>query len=148
MYKWLTVLLGLLVLVFADTASADPELVIIANAKNPVAAISREDAINIYMGRLRQLPTGEPVQPLDLPPYLPEKALFYHLLINKDLAVINAYWAHLIISGQVSPPRTANGPAEVLESVASDTNTIGYIARTAVDKRVKVILELQPESRH
>ncbi len=92
--------LFLLILLLPINAIAD--LVLIAHLNAPVNSISRDEAINIYMGRLRRFPTGESVQPVDGP----DKAQFYRLLVNKELADINAYWARLVFSGRTSPPRT------------------------------------------
>ncbi|ASF47629.1 hypothetical protein CEK71_17025 [Methylovulum psychrotolerans] len=141
--KLLAFPLLVLMLVWVNTAPAD--MVLIANAKISVASISREEVINIYMGRLRQMPSGAAAQPLDLPSDSEEKALFYRLLVNKEMADIDSYWARLIFSGRASPPRGVADQKAVLESVASDPNTIGYVERSVADKRVKIILELQPK---
>jgi hypothetical protein len=127
---------------------ARAELVLIANVAIAEASISREQAVNIYMGRLRRFPSGAAAQPLDLPPDSTEKALFYHLLINKDLSDIEAYWARLVFSGRASPPRTVGSLKEVVERVALEPNVIGYVDRALVDKRVKIIMELQAEGVH
>jgi len=134
-------LLSFLMLIGAEAAPAD--LVLIANAKILVNKISREEAVNIYMGRFRRLPSGAVVQPLDLPPDRAEKALFYHLLVNKDMADIDAYWARLVFSGRASPPCTVSDLKTVVDNVARDPSVIGYVDRSFTDKRVKVILELQ-----
>ncbi len=135
----------LFVLLMAWTGVAQAELVLIANAKIAEGSISREEAINIYMGRLRRFPSGTAAQPLDLPSNGIEKALFYRLLVNKDLSDIDAYWARLVFSGRASSPRTLGSPKEVVERVAKETNAIGYVDRTFVDKRVRIIMELQSE---
>jgi ABC-type phosphate transport system substrate-binding protein len=139
-------LLFLLMLAWAGTARAD--LVLIANPESAVDNLSREEAINIYMGRLRRFPSGAAAQPLDLPSGETEKALFYRLLVNKDLSDIEAYWARLVFSGRASPPRTVSNLKEVVERVAKEPNVIGYIDRTLVDKRVRIIMELQAKGTH
>ncbi|MFI3156304.1 MAG: hypothetical protein QX199_09110 [Methylococcaceae bacterium] len=139
-------LLFLLIMARIGTARAD--LVLIANAAIAENTISREEAINIYMGRLRRFPSGAAAQPLDLPPGGSEKALFYRLLVNKELSDIDAYWARLVFSGRASPPRTVGSLNEVVEHVAKEPNVIGYIDRSLVDKRVKIILELPSKGEH
>ncbi len=136
----------LFLLIAAGTARAD--LVLIANPETAVDSLSREEAINIYMGRLRRFPSGAAAQPLDLPSGEAEKALFYRLLVNKDLSDIEAYWARLVFSGRASPPRTVASLKEVVEHVAKEPNVIGYIDRTLVDKRVRIIMELQAKGVH
>lgn len=146
MLKILFKLLFLLTIAWTGTAHAD--LVLIANAAIAETSISREEAVNIYMGRLRRFPSGTAAQPLDLPPDGAEKALFYRLLVNKDLSDINAYWARLVFSGRTSPPHTLYSQDEVVERVAKEPNVIGYIDRAYVDKRVKIILELPSTGVH
>lgn len=140
MLKILFRLLFLLITPWAGIAQAD--LVLITNARTAVDSLSREEAINIYMGRLRRFPSGETAHPLDLPSNGTEKALFYRLLVNKELSDINAYWARLVFSGRASPPRTVGSVAEAIEHVAKEPNIIGYVDRSLVDNRVKIILEL------
>lgn len=139
--KPLRLLLLWLVLARPGVAAA-ADLVLIANAELALNSLSRQEAINIYMGRLRQFPFGEAAQPLDLPAEGGDKALFYHLLINKGLSEVEAYWARVVFSGRASPPDTVGKPQDVVEQVARDRNTIGYVDRAYLDKRVKVILDL------
>lgn len=115
------------------------DLVLIAHLQAPVNSISRDEAINIYMGRLRRFPTGEAVQPLDGP----AKAGFYRLLVNKELADINAYWARLVFSGRTSPPRSFEQSQAVLDYVSANPDAIGYVERAELNSKVKVILELE-----
>jgi hypothetical protein len=146
MLKILFRLLLLLMMTWVGNAQAD--LVLIANAKIAEESISREEAINIYMGHLRQFSSGLAAQPLDLPSNYEEKALFYRLLVNKTLSDIEAYWARLVFSGRTSPPRTVYSPKEMVERVSEKPTFIGYVDRRYVDKRVRIILELSSEGAH
>lgn len=134
-------------LALAGPGAAAADLVLIANAELALDSLSRQEAINIYMGRLRQFPFGEAAQPLDLPADGGDKALFYRLLINKGLAEVEAYWARVVFSGRASPPNTLEKPQDVVEHVARDRNAIGYVDRSLLDKRVKVILDLSQGAR-
>jgi hypothetical protein len=129
--------LFLLILLLPINAIAD--LVLIAHLHAPVNSISRDEAINIYMGRLRRFPTGESVQPVDGP----DKAQFYRLLVNKELPDINAYWARLVFSGRTSPPRTFDQSTAVVDYVSENPDAVGYIQRTELNPNVKVILEME-----
>lgn len=142
--KYCTLLFLLFLIPFSDVRA---ELVLVANLQLEEDSISREEAINIYMGRLRRFPSGAAAQPLDLPANSAEKGLFYRLLVNKDLSDIDAYWARLVFSGRASPPRAAANPQEVIARVVADRNTIGYIDSSHLDEQVKVILTL-PDGNH
>ncbi len=74
----------------------------------------------------------------------PARAAFYRRLVGKELADIGSYWARLVFSGQSSPPFQAPDAAAALELVATNPNAIAYVDRAAVDRRVRVVLELAP----
>lgn len=133
--------LGALLLPASDCLA---ELVVIANPKSGVERLSREEVINIFLGRFRQLPSGIAALPADLPAGSAEKAAFYQLLVNKDLADINAYWARLVFSGRTSPPRQMRGEAELLRYVSETPGAVGYLERAHLDSRVRVVFELVP----
>ncbi|MDP2828635.1 MAG: hypothetical protein Q8O37_08515 [Sulfuricellaceae bacterium] len=138
---------AILALLAAPPASA--ELVVVANASSGVERLSRDEVINIFLGRYRQLPSGIAALPIDQPSGSPVKAQFYRKLVNKDLAEINTYWARLTFSGKTSPPRQAASTAEVLDWLASTRGAIGYVEREklderAKDERIRIVLELTP----
>lgn len=130
----------LLLLSLCLPLSSRADLVLIAHRHAPVDSISRDEAVNIYMGRLRRFPSGEAVQPLDGP----AKAQFYRLLVNKELADINAYWARLVFSGRTSPPLLLDRNQAIVEYVSVNPDAIGYIDRADLNAGVKVILDMEP----
>jgi hypothetical protein len=147
MRSYLFVFFAMLALLASPPASA--ELVVVINAGSGIERLSRDEVINIFLGRYRQLPSGIAALPVDHPPASPMKAQFYRKLVNKDIAEINTYWARLTFSGKTSPPRQAASAAEVLDYLASTRGAIGYIEREklderARDERIKIVLELIP----
>lgn len=118
------------------------DLVVVTHPGNGIEKMSKDDVINIYMGRYRKLANGETAIPLDLKQPPGEKALFYNILVGKELAEINSYWARLMFSGQGSPPRQAENVDEAIEFVKNNKGALAYIDRKKVDKRVKVIFDL------
>lgn len=86
-------------LLFAS-AQAAAELVIIANPASGVEKLTRDEAVNIFMGRYRRLPSGMAALPMD---ENGEKAVFYRALLGKELPEVQSYWARLVFSGQGSP---------------------------------------------
>lgn len=117
------------------------DVVVIANPRSGIDKLSRDEVINIFLGRFRQLPSGLSAQPVDLPATEPEKATFYLRLVNKDLAEINAYWSRLVFSGRTKPPMQAKSTDDLLEFIAKTPGAIGYIERSKVDDRVKLVFE-------
>lgn len=119
------------------------DLVVVVNARSGVERLTLDDTINIFLGRYRQLPGGITALPVDQPPFQPERARFYQLLVDKDLAEINAYWARLVFSGKTNPPHQATGAAEVIEWLAGHKGAVGYLERGQVDSRLRVVLDLE-----
>ncbi|MCX7169514.1 MAG: hypothetical protein NTY41_04265 [Proteobacteria bacterium] len=129
-------------LLFLYVAESAAQLVVITNPKTGVSSLTRDEVVNIFLGRFRQFPSGISAQPADLPAAQPEKALFYRLLVNKDLAEINSYWARLIFSGRTVPPQQTVGNEDLLSFISKTPGAIGYMEKTKVDSRVKVVLDL------
>jgi len=125
-------------------ADALAELVVITSPKSGIDRLSRDEVVNIFLGRFRQLPSGLSALPADLPATQSEKAVFYHLLVNKELAEINSYWARLVFSGRTVPPRQSAGNDDLLKWLAATPGGIGYIERAKADGRVRIVFELTP----
>lgn len=126
-------------LLVAGIACAAGDLVVIVNAGSGVDKLTREDAINIFMGRYKRLPSGISALPVD---ENGEKAAFYKLLVGKELPEIQSYWARLVFSGQGSPPRQMESSEEVIDLVVNNRGAIGYIDRKKLNGRVKMVLDL------
>lgn len=133
--------LALVDAVFAGPESGGP--VVIVNAGSGVTAMSRDEVINIFLGRFRQLPSGLAARPLDLPVDHPDRERFYRLLVDKRPAEIRAYWARLVFSGRTSPPAAAAGEAAMLAEVARDRQAVGYLPKPPSDPRVRVVYLLE-----
>lgn len=117
------------------------DIVVVVNPDSGVKSLSQDDAINIFMGRYKQLPSGITALPVDLQQ---ARAAFYQKLVGKTLAEINSYWARLVFSGQGSPPRQLTSAEEVIDAVSNNRGAIGYLDRQYVDDRVRVVLAFTP----
>jgi len=120
---------------------ARADMVVIAHPQFEAATLSRRQVVNIFMGRFRFLPSGQAVKPHDLPALAPKKARFYRTLTGKDLSDIDAHWARLVLTGNSSPPEETAGVDAMLDTVARHPHAIGYVDRSQVDKRVRIIFE-------
>lgn len=132
--------LCLVLLLIGGNASA--ELAVIANPNSGIDKLSKDEVINIYMGRTRKLPNGLTGMPIDLSNTHHEKMQFYSLLVGKELAEINSYWARLRFSGLGQPPLQVNSMEDAINLVSENKGAIAYIDSKKIDKRVKLILLL------
>ena len=137
-------LLLIILLALLTVAACRAEIVVVVNPKSGVEKLSRDEVVNIFLGRFRQLPSGLAALPVDLPASQPEKSGFYRQLVNKDLAEINAYWARLMFSGRTTPPKQAGSVEDMIAFVGATPGAIGYLDRGRVDARVRVVLEFGP----
>lgn len=123
-------------------AEVRAELVVVVNARSGVAAMSRNEVVNLFFGRSRQFFNGIEAQPVDMLDAHPDRARFYAALVGKDLAEVNAYWSRQVFSGRLPPPVKVATPEEVLKWVVSHPGGIGFVELSKADARVRVVYEL------
>jgi len=112
---------------------------VVAAASGAVRALSRDEAMQLFLGHRNRLRDGTPVTLVDLPSG-PVRDKLYQLLTSKNPVQVRANWSRLVFSGRVRPPREAGSNAEALEWLASTPNAIGYLPADVSDKRLKVLL--------
>lgn len=142
--------MGLAFVLLFGAAPAWADLVVVANAHGQFGQLTREEVINIYMGRYRRLADGSAAVPYDLEAASSERKAFYRRLLDKSLEEINAYWARLVFSGRTAPPGELAGPEQLLARIAADPHAIGYLDRRQLSQferggngqKVKVIFSL------
>ncbi len=128
----------------AVSAPASAELVVVVNARAGVAAMSRNEIANIFLGRYRAFFNGLEAEPVELEDGNPDRGRFYQLLIGKSLAEINAYWSRQTFTGGGRKIARAATGDKVLRWVASHPGGIGFMDSSKVDARVKVVYQLEP----
>lgn len=133
----------LLPLLWLPHAARADDMVVIVNARSHIRTLTRDQVIDIFMGRFRQLPSGATALPIDVADTGARQA-FYERLVHKNLAEIGSYWARLVFSGEASPPFQAPDTSTALTLVATNPDAIAYCYRSAVTGRVRVVLDLKP----
>jgi hypothetical protein len=119
-------------------------LVVIVNPASGITQLTRNQVIDIFLGRYRKLPSGEIAIPIDLLVNTPERKQFYLLLVGRDLTQMSSYWARLVFSGQAVPPFPVPDARTALDLVAANPSAIAYVDGASVNSRVRVVLELKP----
>lgn len=131
-------------LVLHPATNARAELVVVVNARCGVAAMTRNEVVNVFFGRNRQFFNGVEAQPVDMPDGHPDRARFYSGLVGKDISEVSAYWSRQVFSGRMQPPPKASTTEEVLKWVVSHPGGIGFVELSKADARVRVVYELAP----
>jgi ABC-type phosphate transport system substrate-binding protein len=119
------------------------ELVVVVSAGSNADALTREQVINIFLGRYRQFPSGQTAVPFDLVDGGAMRSRFYRLLVDKDVAEINAYWARLLFSGKALPPQAVGNTTGLFQHILSRRGAIGYMERSQVDSRFTIVYSLE-----
>lgn len=81
----------------------------------------------LYRGKIKYL-QGEKIELSDLSPSNPVRNDFYQVLLGKDIAQMNAYWARLSFSGKARPPKeiTPDSIKTLLDWASVKGSRIGY----------------------
>jgi ABC-type phosphate transport system substrate-binding protein len=135
-------LLSFVLLLLLTACAEAAELVVIVNPGSGVDRLTKAEVVNIFMGRYKKFASGVSALPVDLAGEQNEKERFYSSLVGMQLAEINSYWARVMFSGRGTPPRQMDTAAEVIEVVSNNKGAIGYIDRTRLDARVRVVYEM------
>ena len=144
MKRTILILLLLMIPCAAVLANGAGDIVVIVNKQSGVEKLSRDEVIDIFLGRYRKLPSGRAAMPIDVAEASPERARFYELLVKKTQTEMSSYWARLVFSGQTSPPFQVPDARTALELVGSSPNAIAYVDRASVTANVRVVFELKP----
>lgn len=132
------VLLGFM-LALLGSAWADMQVVV--GAASPVGPLSKQQAADIFMGRVSSFPDGSQAIPIDLEEGAKGRAEFYEKLTGKSEAQLRAYRARMAFTGVGQPPRTVPGVADMKKLVSANPNLIGYVEAPSVDATLKVVLK-------
>jgi ABC-type phosphate transport system substrate-binding protein len=143
--KRLIIILVLAVFAPRNADATEPaSIVVIVNPASGVDQLTRNEVIDIFLGRYRKLPSGRAALPIDVAEASTERERFYQLLVKKSPADMSSYWARLVFSGQTSPPFQVPDSKTAIELVQSNPNAIAYVDRASVGTGVKVVLEIKP----
>ncbi|MBU1641943.1 phosphate ABC transporter substrate-binding protein [bacterium] len=122
------------------SAEAAADVVAVVSAKNPVTTLSKNQVVDIFLGKANRFPDGHEAVPIDQDEGSAAREEFYLKFADKSPSQIKAFWSKMIFTGRGQPsPEVPNG-AEVKKFIAEHPDAIGYIDQKLVDDSVKVIL--------
>lgn len=121
------------------------DLAVIVNRDNPLNTLSKQQLVDLFMGRSPYFPCGCAVVKLDAPSASMVRKAFYHSLVGMSLNEVNAYWARLMFSGRATPPMQVHQEQDIVKLVADNSNAIGYVPKDTYgdsNNDVKVVFVL------
>src|SRR5579864_5027015 len=111
-HAWALLLVAAALLNIRSAGAGD--LVVVVNPASGIDKLTRNQTIDIFLGRYRKLPSGAVAMPIDLRAGTQERKEFYLLLVGKDVAQMSSYWARFVFSGQAAPPFPVPDPGTAL----------------------------------
>ena len=115
-------------------------VVAVVSAKNPVTALSSDQAVDIFLGRASRFPDGSQAVPFDQPEGSAARDQFYSRYAGKSPAQLKAHWSKIIFTGRGQPPKQVANGAELKKRLLDNPAAIGYLEQNLVDSSVHVVL--------
>ena len=131
-------LVGLALSLCVNAAAAD--VVAVVSAKNPATTLSKNQVVDIFLGKASRFPDGSQAVPIDQVEGSAVRDEFYLTYAGKVPSQLKAYWSKVIFTGRGEPPKELANSVEVKKRLSENPNAIGYIERDVVDASVKVVL--------
>ena len=129
-----------LLLLCSPLIAAEVSVVVHPDAR--IDSISQAQVVNIFLGKVKTLPSGKIIIPIDQSRERDVRKSFYKKLANKSQNQLNAYWARQVFTGKSQPPSQVNNDQEVKLLISDNPGMIGYIDSRALDSSVKAILTI------
>jgi ABC-type phosphate transport system substrate-binding protein len=135
--------LGLLVVGLVagpEARLAVAEVVAVVSAQNPANTMSKNQVLDIFLGKASRFPDGGAAVPIDQVEGSAVRDEFYLVFAGKSAAQVKAHWSKITFTGRGRPPREVANGEDVKKHLAENPRAIGYIAKNLVDDSVKVVL--------
>lgn len=128
-----------LVVSLGGGALAD-DVVAVVSAGSPVTTLSRNQAVDIFLGRSNRFPDGTRAVPIDQVEGSATRDVFYASFAGMSATQIKAHWSKIIFTGRGLPPRALPSGKEVIRLIADNPNAIGYVEPNVVNASVRVLV--------
>ena len=129
-----------LVVALAAWAGSPAPYKVVVNEKNPVTTLTRAQLSALFLKKTTTWDDGKPVLPLDLPDDAPARKAFSEDVLKKSISAVKSFWQQRIFSGRGVPPAERESEDEVLATLRSKDNAIGYVSGgTEVGASLKVV---------
>lgn len=96
--------------------------------------ITEKEMIRIFTGRSKTL------SPVNLVPSEATRGQFDQQAVGRTSAQLKSLWSKLVFTGKAKMPEEFASDSDVLNHVAANASSIGYVKSSSVTDQVKVIL--------
>lgn len=116
---------------------ANADMVVIVSNSNGNTSLNKDDVERIFLGKLSTFPNNATAIPLDNTEAM--KSVFYQKVANKNMSQLRAYWSKMVFTSGGQPPKEVGSDSDVVDIVAKNPNTVGYIDKAHVTSAVHVV---------
>ncbi|KTF12666.1 phosphate ABC transporter substrate-binding protein [Pseudoalteromonas carrageenovora] len=113
------------------------EVAVIVNPSN-ANALDTDTIKKIYLGKTKSFDNGNKVNPATQNGTAIADE-FNSKVVGKSSSQLNAYWSKLVFTGKGTPPEKLDTDQAVIDFVAANADSIGYIDSSKATDKVKVI---------
>ncbi|WP_254304061.1 phosphate ABC transporter substrate-binding protein [Shewanella sp. VB17] len=93
----------------------------------------------IFLGKQKSFSNGKTAIVLSVNNSDPVMTEFNQKVMDKSNSQIKAYWSKIIFTGKGTPPQEMASAGEVISSISSNPDSIGYIDASLATDAVKVV---------
>ncbi|GEB72236.1 phosphate ABC transporter substrate-binding protein [Pseudoalteromonas carrageenovora] len=113
------------------------EVAVIVNPSN-ANALDTDTIKKIYLGKTKSFDNGNKVNPATQNGTAIADE-FNSKVVGKSSSQLNAYWSKLVFTGKGTPPEKLDTDQAVIDFVAANADSIGYIDSSKATDKVKVV---------
>ena len=117
------------------------DVVPVVSSRNPTTGLTKNQLMDIFMGRRTRFPDGSSAVPIDQSEGSAARDAFYARFADMSPAQLKAFWSKAIFTGRGEPPKTVATSLEAKKALIADPSAIGYVDRSLVDSSLRVVLE-------
>ena len=114
------------------------ETVVIVHPEN-TASISEKDIQRIFLGKEKKFSDGKETLPINQVDSSDVRKDFDSAVLGRSTTQVLAYWSKLVFTGKGIPPKEVDNDSAVIEIIENNKNAIGYVEKSAVTGKVKVL---------
>jgi len=113
------------------------DVVIVANKSSGITSISRNELVSLYSGRGKKV-AGKSVKPIMLKSG-PSHEAFCKKYLNRSPSSLSKIWKKLVFTGKASMLKTLNNENEIIRSILSSNELVGYINKDNLTDELVVV---------
>jgi ABC-type phosphate transport system substrate-binding protein len=133
------VYISLALILINTPASAEEAIAVVTSASSGLSRLSRDILKLIYLRKIQVDEHGNRWIPTNLPANDPLRQDFSLALFSSLPEDQEDYWNSQYFNG-ITPPRVMTSEEAVLRFVSSTPGAIGYVRKSHVDARIKVLV--------